>query len=399
MNQELARHLEQLAAQGMLRTLSPYRRDGTTLVRDSDRDLLNLSSNDYLGLAGDARLLAEFYAELAGDGEALLEKYGLGVASSRLLTGDTAVAHRLEAELSRLYGRSGRSALLFNSGYHANIGIIPALLSKGDLVLSDKFNHASLHDGLRIGRADCKRFNHGDYAQLRRLLEQERGRYRQVAIVSESVFSMDGDCADLAELVRLKKEFACLLYLDEAHAVGLYGEHGLGLAERDGVVDDIDLLVGTFGKACGSVGAFLICADEVRDYLINTSRSLIFTTALPPVVLSWNLFVFQKIPAMAAQRKHLQQLSGQLREELRQRHLPTAGTTNIVPVIVGSAERTVAGAAHLREQGFLVLPVRPPTVPAGTSRFRLSLTAALQWQDIEPLPDLIHGWLTDGSRA
>ena len=396
MNKELSRHLDQLAAQGMLRTLNPYRRHGTTLVRDGDRDLLNLSSNDYLGLAGDARLLAEFYADLAGDGEALLERYGLGVASSRLLTGDSAAAHRLEAELSRLYGRS---ALLFNSGYHANIGIIPALLGKSDLVLSDKFNHASLHDGLRIGRAEVKRFNHGDYAQLRRLLEQERGRYRQVAIVSESVFSMDGDCADLAELVRLKKEFACLLYLDEAHAVGLYGEHGLGLAERDGVVDDIDLLVGTFGKACGSVGAFLICADEVRDYLINTSRSLIFTTALPPVVLSWNLFVLRKIPAMATQRNHLQQLSGQFREALRQRHLPTAGTTNIVPVIVGSAEHTVAGATHLRERGFLVLPVRPPTVPAGTSRFRLSLTAALQWQDIEPLPELIHEWLTDGNRV
>jgi 8-amino-7-oxononanoate synthase len=385
--------LEQLGDAGMVRRLRPYGRCGGSTIEDGGRALLNLSSNDYLGLAGDNALLTAFYETMATDGPALLERFALGTASSRLLTGDTAVAHRLEARLAGLYGRP---ALLFNSGYHANIGILPALLGKNDLILSDKLNHASLHDGLRIGRASCKRFNHRDYAHLRRLLERERQRYERVVIVSESIFSMDGDCGDLTRLVALKREFDCLLYIDEAHAIGVRGERGLGLAEEDGLLAEVDLLVGTFGKACGSVGAFLICSEEIRDYLINHSRSLIFTTALPPVVLSWNLFVMERIPAMAEQRRRLRLLSDRFRGALLERQLPTAGSTNIVPVIIGSAGHTVAGAAYLREQGFLVLPVRPPTVPHGTSRFRLSLTAALGWEQIEGLPGLIGEWLVGG---
>ncbi|MEE4315013.1 MAG: aminotransferase class I/II-fold pyridoxal phosphate-dependent enzyme, partial [Desulfofustis sp.] len=208
----------------------------------------------------------------------------------------------------------------------------------------------------------------------------------------------DGDYADLARLVALKREFDCLLYIDEAHGVGVRGELGLGLAEEEGVLADVDLLVGTFGKACGSVGAFLICSEDLRDYMINHSRSLIFTTALPPVVLSWNLFVMQRISSMIEQRCRLRVLSDRFRDALLARRLPTAGSTNIVPVIIGSAEQTVAGAGYLREQGFLVLPVRPPTVPHGTSRFRLSLTDELHWQQIERLPELIADWLA-GSRT
>lgn len=386
--------LDQLAAAGMMRTLHPYGRRGGIQVSRDGRNLINLSSNDYLGVAGDADLQARFYETMATDKQARLNDFGLGAASSRLLTGDTVVAHRLEARLAELFGRP---ALLFNSGYHANIGIIPALLGKKDLVLSDKLNHASLHDGLRICRADCKRYNHGDYAHLRRLLEQVRERYDRVLIVSESVFSMDGDCADLGRLVALKEEFDCLLYLDEAHAVGLYGRQGLGLSEQEELLPQIDLLVGTFGKACGSLGAFLICREDIRDYLINHSRSLIFTTALPPVVLSWNLFVLERLPDMAEQRQHLRLITRRLRAELSEWRLPTAGTTNIVPVLIGAADRTVAGAAYLREQGFLVLPVRPPTVPPGTSRFRLSLRADLRWEQINQLPELISAWLTDTS--
>ncbi len=387
--------LDRLDEAGMLRRLRPYGRSGGALIEDGGRALLNLSSNDYLGLAGDSALLTAFYETMDMGGPALFEHFALGTASSRLLTGDTAVAHRLEAHLAELYGRP---ALLFNSGYHANIGILPALLGKNDLIVSDKLNHASLHDGLRVGRAACKRFNHRDYEHLRRLLERDRQRYQRAVIVSESIFSMDGDCADLTRLVALKREFDCLLYIDEAHAVGVRGELGLGLAEEEGVLAEVDLLVGTFGKACGSVGAFLICSEDLRDYLINHSRSLIFTTALPPVVLSWNLFVMQRIPSMIEQRCRLRVLSDRFRAALLERRLPTAGSTNIVPVIIGSAEHTVAGAGYLREQGFLVLPVRPPTVPHGTSRFRLSLTAELHWQQIESLPELIADWLA-GSRT
>lgn len=385
--------LDRLDDAGMLRRLRPYGRSGGALIEDDGRALLNLSSNDYLGLAGDSALLTAFYETMDRGGAALLEHFALGTASSRLLTGDTAVAHRLETHLADLYGRP---TLLFNSGYHANIGILPALFGKNDLIVSDKLNHASLHDGLRVGRAVCKRFNHRDYEHLRRLLERDRQRHQQAVIVSESIFSMDGDCADLARLVALKREFDCLLYIDEAHGIGVRGERGLGLAEEVGLLAEVDLLVGTFGKACGSVGAFLICSEDLRDYLINHSRSLIFTTALPPVVLSWNLFVMQRIESMVEQRCRLKALSDRFRAALLERRLPTAGSTNIVPVIIGSAEQTVAGAGYLREQGFLVLPVRPPTVPQGTSRFRLSLTAGLHWQQIESLPGLIGEWLAGG---
>ena len=212
-------------------------------------------------------------------------------------------------------------------------------------------------------------------------------------LVSESVFSMDGDTADLSILVDLKKRYDCLLYLDEAHSIGLYGEKGLGLAEQHHCIEDIDLLVGTFGKACGSVGAFLVCDGTIRDYLINRSRPLIFTTALPPVVLNWNHFVMSRLASMQPQRNKLQQTSVELRNELEKMGLETGGSTNIIPVIIGEADRTVEGAKLLQESGFYVLPVRPPTVPKGTSRFRLSLTADHDLEMLAPLPGLIRNWL------
>jgi 8-amino-7-oxononanoate synthase len=279
--------------------------------------------------------------------------------------------------------------LLFNSGYHANIGILPALLGKNDLILSDKLNHASIHDGIRLCRAAHKRFTHGDYEQLERLLATHRHHYERVVIVSESVFSMDGDVADLGRLAGLKKEFNTLLYLDEAHAVGLYGEKGLGKAEELGFVADIDLLVGTFGKALASTGAFVVCGQDIYDYLVNHSRSLIFTTAMPPLVLNWNRFVFQQQQAMGEQRRYLTALSRQLRQALRQQGLDSIGDSNIIPLIIGGDQETVALAEKLQHYGFLIFPVRPPAVPEGTARFRLSLTADMSWSDLQSLPEIL----------
>lgn len=385
----LREQLDQLQQSGMARRLQPLSGRSGGLVDYRGKRLLNLSSNDYLGLAGDRDFLDEFYNERTAANTT--DRYGLGTASSRLLTGDIDIAHELENLIERLYGREG--ALLFNSGYHANIGIIPALFGKDDLIVSDKLNHASIHDGLQICQAPFKRFRHGDYDHLQTLLDKHRGSCRRLLIVSESVFSMDGDCADLNKLIELKQRYKALLYLDEAHGVGLYGDNGLGLAERDGCIDEIDLLVGTFGKACGSVGAFLVCSADIRDYLINRSRSLIFTTALPPVVLSWNYFVMNRIGAMVDKRQHLASLADRLRKKLDERGLRTGGTTNIVPVIIGDAQKTVDGALMLQEKGFYVLPVRPPTVPAGTSRFRLSLTANLCYDQLARLPEYIRSWL------
>ena len=403
--------LIRLKESGRLRQLKPLSGRAGCRVRYQGRELLNLTSNDYLGIAGDAQLLRRFYAGMdsgAMSPDSLLAGFGLGVASSRLLTGDSDLAHGLEQDLATAYNRSeSRSdrpaALLFNSGYHANIGILPALLGKNDLILSDKLNHASIHDGIRLCRAAHKRFAHRDYDQLERLLAAFRHQYERVVIVSESVFSMDGDEADLARLVRLKQEFDAWLYVDEAHAVGLYGAGGLGKAEEQGALAEIDLLVGTFGKALASIGAFVICAQDTHDYLVNHSRSLIFTTAMPPVVLNWNRFIFEQQQTMIKERLHLAALSRQLRQALHRQGLPLAGginnDTNIIPLVIGRDQEAVRLAAKLQEQGFLIFPVRPPAVPEGTARFRLSLTADMTWSDLEGLPALLARELVAGTQG
>jgi len=374
------KHISRLQNSGSLRMLRPLSSRCGCHVDYNGMTMINMTSNDYLGIAGDKKLHEEFYTSL--DNSNVLERYGLGVASSRLLTGDTTQSHQLEADIAAAYRRS--SCLLFNSGYHANIGILPAITDKQDLIVSDKLNHASIIDGLRLSRATFKRYRHLDYDHLRKILIRNREGYNRVIIVTESVFSMDGD--EATRLIELKNDFDCLLYVDEAHSVGVYGEHGLGKAEEYGVIGDIDLLVGTFGKAFASIGAFLVCNHEIREYLINYSRSLIFTTALPPVVLSWNCFIFQKIMKMGERRENLRKLGQLLRENLRAMDLPTGGMTNIVPVIIGDNAKTVSLAKKMQKMGYLIFAVRPPTVPEGTARFRLSLTADMRWSDLKKLP-------------
>ena len=380
-----AKKLHELEAKGRLRELTPLERAGAGhVIYKGSKKHLNLSSNDYLGLGQDDLLLQRFYKRLEKEGGA--EK-AFAAASSRLLTGDSLIAHRLEADLAKAYG--SESVLLFNSGYHANIGILPALFGKGDLILSDKLNHASIHDGLTLSRADHKRFRHADYEQLHVLLSKHREQYDQVVIVSESVFSMDGDEADLRALVSLKHEFDVRLYLDEAHGVGVFGEKGLGKAEEKAVLSEIDFLVGTFGKALASMGAFVCCSKEIHDYLVNHSRSLIFTTGLPPVTLNWNQFIFQHMLGMTRERQHLQKISMQLRNALAGKGIATRGSTNIVPVLIGSDRNALELAKNMQKHGYLILPVRPPTVPEGTARFRFSVCAHMQWKELQKIPDQI----------
>jgi 8-amino-7-oxononanoate synthase len=371
--------LEKLQAEGRLRKLKPLSgRNGCHIIFN-DRNLLNLTSNDYLGLAGDKFLHKKFYATMSDDN--LLNNFGLGSASSRLLTGDSENAHFLETTLRKTYKKE--ACLLFNSGYHANIGILPALLGKKDLILSDKLNHASIMDGMRLSLAQHKRYRHCDYEHLAELLVKYRKKFHRVIIVTESVFSMDGDVADLTQLVNLKNEHDCMLYVDEAHSIGLYGFQGLGMAEEQEQLEEIDFLVGTFGKALASVGAFVLCSSILREYLINHSRSLIFTTALPPVVLNWNHFIFKEMLHYNDRRIGLKEISAKLRQNLIQNNLQTDGSTNIVPVMLGNDNLAVALAEAMQERGYLIFPVRPPAVPEGTARFRLSLTADMAWTDIE----------------
>lgn len=358
-----------------LRRLPQMIHDGRDVVVGGQR-MLNLSSNDYLGLAADRELREEFLQTLTPD------NFMPTSSSSRLLTGNFSIYEELEAELTALFGTE--AALVLNSGYHANMGILPAVSNQHTLILADKLVHASIIDGIRLTTARCIRYRHNDLAQLERLLEQNHSEYQQIIVVTESIFSMDGDQADLQALVGLKRKYAnVLLYVDEAHAFGVRGKRGLGCAEEAGCIKNIDFLVGTFGKAAASAGAYIVCSRVIREYLVNRMRTLIFTTALPPINIAWTLFVVRKLAGMQERREHLAKISRMLREALQAKGYQCPSTSHIVPMIIGSSEDTVLRAEALQRHGFYALPVRPPTVPEGTSRIRFSLTAEIKEQEIE----------------
>lgn len=358
-----------------LRRLPQMIHDGRDVVVGGQR-MLNLSSNDYLGLAADREMREEFLQTLTPD------NFLPTSSSSRLLTGNFSIYEELEAELAALFGTE--AALVLNSGYHANMGILPAVSNQHTLILADKLVHASIIDGIRLTTARCIRYRHNDLAQLERLLEQNHSYYQQIIVVTESIFSMDGDQADLQALVGLKRKYTnVLLYVDEAHAFGVRGKRGLGCAEEAGCIKDIDFLVGTFGKAAASAGAYMVCSRVIREYLVNRMRTLIFTTALPPINIAWTLFVVRKLAGMQERREHLAKISRMLREALQVKGYQCPSTSHIVPLIIGPSEDTVLCAEALQRHGFYALPVRPPTVPEGTSRIRFSLTAEIKEQEIE----------------
>jgi len=378
--------LERLRGLGRHRSLSVLSHGPRGSVERAGKSLLNLSSNDYLGLGADEQLLRAFLREMP---EEILDERGMTASSSRLLTGSGPACAALEEELAALYG--GRECCVFSSGYHANLGILTALGRTGDLFLSDRLNHASIIDGMRLSEAGFRRYRHRDYGHLEDLLRAAAGGPGRTFIVSESVFSMDGDLADLPALVRLKERYGATLIVDEAHAVGVFGELGRGLAEAAGVLDQVDVLVGTFGKALASVGAFAVTAPPLKEYFVNTVRPFIFTTALPPAVLSWSRLTLRRMQAMGRERAELAALGRRLRGELAALGCVTGGDSQIVPVIVGEDAAAVRLALRLQEAGYLVLPIRPPTVPPGTARVRLSLTAALSWDDLRTLPAAVGG--------
>ncbi|MCI5145774.1 MAG: 8-amino-7-oxononanoate synthase [Candidatus Electrothrix sp. AR3] len=384
-NNRLHNHLHKLDEQGLRRSLIPVQPLEQGRIQVGQQEYLNLAGNDYLGLANNPALIQAFYTELAP--ATLLSQYGLGSGASRLMTGNHDQYRQLEERLAQLYQRE--RALLFNSGFQLNSGILPALSQKGDLILADKFCHASLIDGMRLSPAKAIRYPHLDYQCLEELLQQHCQGKKTVFIVTESIFSMDGDCADLKILVELKEKYGAILYLDEAHAVGVRGQQGLGLAEEQGLVEHIDLLIGTFGKAWAGQGAFVLCTQTIADFLLNTARSLIFTTGLPPVSIHWLNFILPKVKAMVKERQRLVELSHGVRNQLQAEGLRTDGASHIVPVLIGEAAQAVAVAEQLRQQGFWVQAVRPPTVPPHTARLRLSVNAAMKQEQLAPLAENI----------
>ncbi|MCX4335323.1 MAG: 8-amino-7-oxononanoate synthase [Bacteroidales bacterium] len=373
--------LKDLAVSGNLRKLPEIVHDGRYVISDG-RKMLNLSSNDYLGIASDSGMMEEFLSS-ADRRDQLLSS-----SSSRLLTGNFSVNGRLEEKLAALF--CAEAALTFTSGYHLNTGILPAVADSHTLVLADKLVHASIIDGIRLSAAKTVRFRHQDICQLEHLLEMNHSDYETVIIVVESIYSMDGDVTDLRRLVSLKKKYGnVMLYVDEAHAVGVRGETGLGVAQEQGCVRDVDFLCGTFGKALASIGAYLICSDEIRRFLVNRMRTLIFTTALPPINVLWTEFVVDRLCKLEERRRHLAGISSFLRESLRIRGLEHPSESHIVPVMAGDSSEAVRKASEMQQAGFYLLPVRPPTVPEGTSRLRVSMTAAITMDEVKDLCGLI----------
>ena len=379
--ERMQQELQQLASTGNLRSLPQINHQGME-VTVKGMHMLNLSSNDYLGLACREDYREEFLSSINKD------TFQPTSSSSRLLTGNFSAYDTLEQQMAQLF--EAESALIFNSGYHANVGILPAVCNAQTLILADKLVHASLIDGIRLSSAKCIRFRHNNYEQLERLLAEHCDSFEQIIIVTESIFSMDGDEADLKELVRLKNKYTnVLLYVDEAHAFGVRGNKGLGVAEEMDCIQDIDFLVGTFGKALASAGAYIVCKKIVREYLINKMRTLIFTTALPPITLSWTSFLLERLPNLKEERKHLYQISSLLKKALIAKGYNCPTDSHIIPMIIGESKLAIITAELLQRKGFYALPVRPPTVPEGTSRIRFSLTAALSQNDIEQLIEVI----------
>ena len=378
-----AEQLDQLRQQGNFRQFRSNQQQGKT-IEIQQQQMLNLSSNDYLGLAADLRFREQFFDETPN------AQRLMSASSSRLLTGNFPAYEQLEATLMQLF--HWRAALLFNSGYHMNIGILPALADAKTLILADKLVHASMIDGIRLSSAKYLRYRHNDLAHLQQLLTQYHAddNYERIIVVTESIFSMDGDETDLAALVALKQHFAkVMLYVDEAHAIGVRGQQGLGCAEQYGVIDAIDFLVGTFGKAVASVGGYLICDPIIRDYLINRMRPLIFSTAQPPICMAWTQFMLNQIVHMQAQRQHLAALSLYMQQGIQAKGFACPSTSQIVPVIIGDSTATVSKAQQLQTAGFYVMPVRPPTVPQGSSRLRICLNTQFETADLTQLLDLL----------
>ncbi|WP_201572198.1 8-amino-7-oxononanoate synthase [Psychrobacter nivimaris] len=394
--------LADLKAKQQYRQLPNLQHDGRYVISNG-KALLNIASNDYLGLGGDTEMQAEFLTQVGQLSTMHTPK--MSATSSRLLTGNDIQLEALEEELQNWYqsaiekqsSTNSKSVLVLNSGYHANLGILPALttLPVKTLILADKLVHASIIDGMRLSQSKFvtyRRYRHNDYEHLAKFIEQADETVERIIIVTESIFSMDGDRADLAQLVQLKSKDARIeLYVDEAHAVGVLGDTGLGLAEETNTLADIDYLVGTFGKAFASMGAYIMCDAFVKQWLINTMRPLIFSTALPPINHAWTRFILAKMPTLTDQRAHLAQLSTTLSKAIDPRHRvsPTVEDIDyqspIIPYILGDNASTLAKAQQLQVAGFYALPIRPPTVPANTARIRLVMNAKLTNEDCERL--------------
>jgi 8-amino-7-oxononanoate synthase len=371
--------LDARAREGLRRSLLAVQARDARVIGAEGRFYINFSSNDYLGL--------RFHEALIGRAVEWAEAYGVGSGASRLVTGNLNLFGPIEAKVARL--KEKQAALVMSSGFQTNAAVLQALLDRSvldaePLVFADRLNHASMHFGCQAAGVRQIRYRHCDAAHLGELLSQYQGDDRPKFILTESVFSMDGDVAPLSEIAKRARTHEACLIVDDAHATGILGEGGAGLS------GDADIIIGTFSKALGSLGGFVASSETVRDYLINRCTGLIYSTALPPPVLGAIDAALDLAPGMNDERAYVAGLAGRFRSGGRALGLSTgASTTQIVPIIVGSPEAAIAMSGRLRQAGLWATSIRPPTVPSGTARLRFTFTAAHQESDIDQLLDVL----------
>jgi 8-amino-7-oxononanoate synthase len=355
------------------RSLHPCVPEDAVHILQDGRSLLNFSNNDYLGLSKHPALI-----QAAQD---YISQYGTGATASRLVTGTYEIHEQVEQQLAAACGRE--ASLLFNSGFQANLTILPLLVDRQSLILCDRLVHNSILQGILSSKAKFIRYRHNDLEHLESLLKSNS--YDRVLIASETIFSMDGDRSDLDQLVQLAQRYNAILYIDDAHAVGVIGENGMGLASHR---SDIDVVVGTFGKAFGSSGAYVTCSHLIQDYLINFCPGFIYTTGLPPGTVGAIAAALNLIPTLNSERQHLAQMADYLRSQLRLIGFDTgASCSHIIPLMIGDEAKTIRLAQWLKTSGMLAIAICPPTVAPGTARIRLTLSSA---HTLEQINDLIN---------
>ena len=371
----LSGELADLRQQGLVRNRRVCRPAGHGRIELDGVSLLDFSSNDSLNLAGDPRVTEA--AALA------TRQFGSGARASALVSGRGPLHAELEQTLAEFEGTE--AAILFPSGFAANLGLLNAVMSRGDLVCADRLNHASLIDGCRSSDATFRVYRHNELDRLARVLETTPARRK--FIVSDGVFSMDGDLAPLSELCDLAERHDAAVLVDEAHGTGVYGEHGRGVSELQGVEDRVAARIGTLSKAIGAIGGFVSGSTDLIEWLWNRGRTQVFSTAIPPSACAAAIAALGIIRAEPARRHTLMQQSAQLRDDLLTQgwRLPDAVAGPIIPVIVGSAAAAVAASERLLQAGCFVPAIRPPTVPQNTARLRISLSCAHQDAEIHRL--------------
>jgi 8-amino-7-oxononanoate synthase len=378
--------LAQLKASGLLRTLNRIDSACGPRVMIGDRQVIALCSNDYLGLASHPVLNDAVCTAM--------KHYGFGSGASRLVSGNVALHEDLEHRIARFKGTE--AALLFNSGYAANTGVIPVLAGEGDAIFSDRLNHASIVDGCRLSKAKTFVYRHSDMDHLETLLQKACSANRKL-IVTDGVFSMDGDLALLPELVSLSDKYDALLMVDDAHGTGVLGDHGKGIAEHFGLENRIPIHMGTLGKALGSFGAYVAGDRGLIQYLSNTARSFMFSTALPPAACAASIAALDILEQEPERRERLRNNRDRLASGLASLGISMGNSvTPILPIIIGDADQALKAAARLREEGVYAPAIRPPTVPANTSRIRTTVMATHNDTDIDFAIKVFAGLQSEG---